>query len=197
MAEGKKIKERLWEDFKTMAALFAYLAVFLGAFTTYKRLLLAEYRVPFFEYGCALVEALFLSKVIVLGRALRLGERFARAPLIMPTLYKTFSFSLLVLAMSVAEHFAVGRWHGKSGAVLVETLIDPGLWEMPARMLTWFIAFIPLFAFFEADRRLGDGTLVKLFFVRRIAPVHPERIIPVRVADRANQAPPSRIKNSA
>jgi hypothetical protein len=37
MDDRKGIKERLWEDVKTMAALFVYLAVFLGAFTTYKR----------------------------------------------------------------------------------------------------------------------------------------------------------------
>src|SRR5215470_16897904 len=121
MEDRKSIRQRLWEDVKTMAALFAYLAIFLGAFTTYKRLLLAEYGVPFFEYGCAIVEALLLSKVIVLGRALRIGERFSQSPLIMPSMYKSFCFCLLVLVMSIGEHFVVGWWHGESGRTLVNS----------------------------------------------------------------------------
>lgn len=197
MEERKSIKERLWEDVKTMAALFAYLAVFLGAFTTYKRLLLAEYGVPFFEYGCALVEALLLSKVIVLGRALRLGERFSQSPLYMPTLYKTLCFTLLVLAMTIGEHFVVGRWHGESGAELVDSLAKSGVWEIPARMLTWFIAFIPLFAFFEVDRSLGEGKLVKLFFAGNRDRAAAEPVIPIRAPQQNKVVPRSRIKNSA
>jgi hypothetical protein len=132
-----------------------------------------------------------------LGRALRLGERFAQARLITPTLYKTFCFSLLVLAMSIVEHFAVGSWHGKNRSELMATLVDPGLWEIPARMLTWFIAFIPLFAFFEADRTLGDGTLVRLFFGRRAESAVAERVIPLRAAEPERIVPQKRIKTSA
>ncbi|HEY4309026.1 MAG TPA: hypothetical protein VGN12_06200 [Pirellulales bacterium] len=197
MDERKSLKQRLWEDVKTMAALFAYLAVFLGAFTTYKRLLLAEYGVPFFEYGCALVEALLLSKVIVLGRALRVGERFTRSPLAMPALYKTFCFCLLVLAMTIGEHFVVGWWHGESRSALVASLAKEGVWEIPARVLTWFIAFVPLFAFFEVDRVLGEGTLVKLFFAGNRERTAPEPVIPMRAAQKQKVIPTARVKNSA
>ncbi len=193
MEERKNIKERLWEEAKTMLALFAYLAVFLGAFTTYKRLLLAEFGVPFFEYGCALVEALLLSKVIVLGRALRVGDRFAQSRLFVPALYKTFCFCLLVLCVAIGEHFVVGRWHGESGRALVDSLAKTGVWEIPARMLTWFIAFIPLFAFFEADRALGEGTLVKLFFAGSSARAAAEPVIPIPAPHKKKVIPTARV----
>ena len=116
-------RTRLLAELKTAAVVSVYLALFLSAVTTYRRLLLAEYQIGYFHYGYALIEALVLAKVIVFGSALGLGERFRDRPLIVPTLYKTLYFGVLVLAFSVLEHLINSWWHGETAGAAVEAIL--------------------------------------------------------------------------
>jgi hypothetical protein len=160
------MKTRLLEETKTMLFLFVYLSLLLGAFTTYRRLVLAEYGIGYFQYGYNLIEALVLAKVIVLGRLLRLGERFSNRPLIVPTLYKTLWFSGLVFGFSVLEHLVVGWLHGKATGVILNEILDEGVWEILARTLVKVLALFPLLAVWEIGRVLGEGRLFELFFTK-------------------------------
>lgn len=159
------LRKRLVAELKTTFCIFVYLAVFLGAFTTYRRLLLAEYRIPFVQYGYSVLEALVLAKVIVLGRLLRLGERFHDRPLIIPTLYRSLWFGALILAFSVIEHVLVGWLHGEAIGVVVRKALDVGVWEILSRSFVKLLAVLPLIAVGEVDRVLGEGTLFEMFFV--------------------------------
>jgi hypothetical protein len=73
---------------------FLYLVFFFGTFTWYRRLVLAEYHISYLHYGAAVIEALILAKVILIGDALRLERRLEERPLIIPTLYNAVVFSL-------------------------------------------------------------------------------------------------------
>jgi hypothetical protein len=164
--EKPGLRARIVAELKKTFVVFVYLAVFLVAFTTYRRLLLAEYRIPFFHYGYSLVEALVLAKVIVLGSVLRIGERFRNRPLIVPTLVKTLGFSVLVLVFSFLEHLVVGWLHGKATGVIFNEFLDQGTWEILAQSFVKFLAILPLIAVGEVDRVLGEGKLFELFFRR-------------------------------
>jgi hypothetical protein len=100
--------QRFLVEMRKFALVASFLFFFFGAFATYRRLILSEYDIDYFQYGYALVEALVLGKVILLGDLFRLGDRFHGKPLIVPTLYRTFAFSVLVLVFAVSEHFARG-----------------------------------------------------------------------------------------
>ncbi len=73
-----------------------YLACFFGAFAWYRRFILAQYQISYLHYGAAILEALILAKVILIGDMMRLARRFEEKPLYLPTLYKTFIFTLFV-----------------------------------------------------------------------------------------------------
>lgn len=164
------LRSRLVTELKTTAGISLYLALFLAAITTYRRLLLAAYQVNdlhVFHYGYNLMEALVLAKVIVFGSVFQVGERFRHRPLIVPTLYKTFCFSLLVLTFSIGEHIISGWLHGKATGVVVNEIRNLGVWEIVSRVLVVSLAFVPLFAVWETGRVLGEGRLFKLFFTRR------------------------------
>ena len=170
MGEKKTgLKARLVEEMKTMLLLFIYLAALFCAFATYRMLLSAEYRIAYFRYGYALVEALVLSKVILLGRMLRVGERFGRAPLIVPTVYKTLCFSVFVLAFTILEHLLTGLLRGEDFQAVVAKILSQGIWEILAHVLVLFVALGPLFAIWETGRFLGEGRLFEAFFKRRAA----------------------------
>jgi len=176
---GQKIdkKARLVAEGKDMLAIFVYLAILLSIFTTYRRLLLAEYGIDYLQYGYSLIEALVLAKIILIGRFLRLGEKFGNRPLIVPTLYKTLCFGLFVLAFSILEHVVLGLWHGNNLTTVFEEIMSEGLWEILTRVLVLVVALVPLFAAWEASRANGEGKLFELFFKQGMGI---ERDIPLR-----------------
>ena len=95
------LKERAIEELKVFWLITLYLAVFLGAFTVYRRLILKEFGVAYLHYGFALIEALIIAKVILVGQALGLGRRFEGKPLIVSVIYKSVLFGLFVALFGV------------------------------------------------------------------------------------------------
>jgi hypothetical protein len=144
-----------------------FLALVFVVFTWYRRLILAEYHITYLHYGIALIEALVLAKIIMIGDILGLGRKLADKPLILPTLYQSLVFSLWVVVFGVLEHTLVGLLHGEGLAGGVHKLTGQGGYELLARALIIFFAFIPFFAFREMERVLGEGTVRALFFRKR------------------------------
>jgi hypothetical protein len=130
-------------------------------------LIFSEYEIDYFHYGYALIEALVLGKVVLLGKILHLGDQFHGKPLIVPTIYRTVSFSILVLAFAVVEHFVKGFIHGENIAAILADLAAKDGANIAARILMMFIAFIPMFASWEIVNLFGENKLFELLFERR------------------------------
>lgn len=162
-------KQRLVEEAQTLAMLSVYLSLLLGGFTTYRRLILEEYRIAYFAYGYSLVEAVVLAKIIMIGRLLHVGEGFGDRPLIVPTLYKTVSFSLFVLVFTVFEHTLTGLIIHRDLTRAFQDLWHTGIHQILAQMIVLFVAFVPLFALWELGDVLGPDKLRDLFFKHRQA----------------------------
>ena len=158
--------QRFLVEMRKFALIAAFLFLFLGAFATYRRLILRQYQIDYFQYGYSLFEALVLGKVVLLGSMLRLGDRFRGKPLIVSTLYRTLTFSLLVLAFTLLEHFVKGFVHGQSIATSVQEIAAISGAEVGARIIVMFIAFIPMFAIWEISSLFKEGQLFELFFER-------------------------------
>jgi hypothetical protein len=160
------VKQRLEREMKEYLVIAAYLAAFFVSFTTYRKLVLAEYHVGYFAYGWALMEALILAKVILIGQFLHLGDRFRDRPLIVSTLWRSIVFGLLVAVFVVLEHVASALLHHRSVASEFQLTGGQG-YEMLARVQLMLVAFVPFFAVREISAVLGEGKLVELFFRRR------------------------------
>ena len=141
-----------------------YLTLVFAAFTVYRRILLAEHGVTHENYGFAVIEALVLGKVIMLGDLARLGRGLEAKPLIVPTLYKTLVFSVLVAAFKVIEHGIKGLWQGVGFAGGLMELSEKWSDELLANGLVLLVALIPFFAIKELGRVLGKDTVSSLFF---------------------------------
>jgi hypothetical protein len=184
MSEAKSLKARTIEETKALVFISIYLALLFGSFTVYRRLVSSEYDVSYLHYGYPIIEALVLAKVILIGRMLHLGERYAalgRAfgdlPLIIPALWKTFWFSLFVLAFSILEHVVDGWFHHHGLGASFHEILGQGKAEILARLLVLYTALVPLFILIELAEVLGEGKLFALFFRRRTkvdATVHAE-----------------------
>ena len=164
------LKERAIEELKLFWIIALYLWVFLGSFTVYRRLVIAETGAVYLHYGIALIEALIIAKVILIGKMFGISRRFEDKPLIVPVLYKSVLFGGLVLLFGVVEHLVEGWFHREGLLGGLRGIGDLGAYELGARVLMLIVAFVPFFAFPEIGRVLGARKLAAMFFSRSDAP---------------------------
>jgi hypothetical protein len=155
------VKQKVIHEFEEMAGIFLYLAFFFCALATYSMLLLNEYHVPYFNYGAALINALVISKVILIGESVHLGKRQETRPLFLSAVSKAFLFGLLAFAFHVVEEVVKRLMHGETVASAWRAMrID----DLLCRTVVVFCTFIPLFAFLELRRVIGEDNFWNLFF---------------------------------
>lgn len=158
------VKAKAIEEFKTYWVIVFYLWLFLGSFTLYRRLVVAETGATYMHYGIALIEALIIAKVILIGRLFGFTRRFEDKPLIVPVLYKSILFGVLVFLFGVVERLVEGWFHEEDIAAILQGIASIGSYEICARVLIIVVAFVPFFAFWEMGRVLGMRKLVTMFF---------------------------------
>src|SRR5438270_8166270 len=129
---------------------------------------MTHYGISYEDYGVSIIRALVLGKVVLVAAALRLGRGFEEKPLIVPTLYKTFLFTVWVTIFDVAEAFVRGLIGGLGPKGAVDEVMTRFHYEWLSRVLVIFFAFIPFFAVRELRRVLGEG-VTAIFFRRRPA----------------------------
>jgi len=164
------LKEKVRHELIEYGINVTYLALVFGSFTAYRRLLLAAHDIAYTNYGVALIEALILGKVIMVGSVLRLGRELEDKPLIYSTLYKTAVFTVLDAVFRLIEHMIKGLWHGQGIMGGLVAASEQGLEIVLANALVILVAFIPFFAVRELGRVLGTKTIWELFFGKRTAP---------------------------
>lgn len=162
-----ELKKKIVREISEYWINVAYLTLMFAAFTQYRRLILAAHDITHTNYWVAVIEALILAKVIMIGDVLRLGRRLEHKPLIYSTLLKTVVFSLFVGAFTIIEHAVKGLWKGNAFTDLFGNFLGKGYHELLAGCLVIFVAFIPFFAFRELGRVLGEGKIWTLFFRKR------------------------------
>ena len=164
---SSRLKEKVIEEFKMFWVIAIYLAVMLAAFASYRRLVLSESGINYFHYGAAVIQALILAKVILIGEALGLGRQFEGSRLIFSALFKSLVFALFIALFAVLEHLIEGLLHRETWDQIEHSLVRAGRTETLARTVMAFVTLIPFFAFWEADRVMGDHKLFNLVFGKR------------------------------
>ncbi|HUO34160.1 MAG TPA: hypothetical protein VMU43_04145 [Candidatus Acidoferrum sp.] len=162
MSEGKKtLKQKAVNELKEYVGISLYLFIIFSLFILYKSVILAQVQVDFVLHGFELINALALGKIMLIAKDLHFADHFKNAPLIYPTLLKSFAFSILPAIFKIAEDVAVGMFHGKSFHESVSEL-PGGTWTGTLTYtLLLFVVLIPFFAFtelrgiFEEDRLFG------------------------------------------
>ena len=164
----ENLKKKIFHEMVEYWINVLYLTLMFAAFTQYRRLVLAAHDITYTNYWVAVIEALVLAKVVMVGDVLGLGRRLDQKPLIYSTLLKSVVFSLFVGAFTLIEHVIKNLWSGKGFTADLVNFLGKGYQELLAGCLVTFVAFIPVFAFRELGRVLGEGKIWTLFFRRRV-----------------------------
>jgi len=106
----------------------------IRAFTQYRRFILAAHDITYTNYWVAVIEALILAKVIMIGDVLRLSRGLEDKPLIYPTLYKSVVFTLFVAVFTLFEHAIKGLWAGRGSREVSLTTLGKDLMNFSRRV---------------------------------------------------------------
>ena len=158
------VKQKVRHELIEYGVNVVYLTLVFAAFTVYRRLVLAAYDISYTNYWVALIEAVVLGKVIMIGSVARLGRGLETKPLIYPALYKTAVFTAFVGVFKAIEHGIKGLWHGEGFLGGLAEFASKGPHEILANSLVVIVSLLPFFAVKELGRVLGRERIMALFF---------------------------------
>jgi hypothetical protein len=161
------LRQRGVLELKEFAILAVYLYIALGAVILMKAAVLHDQGISFTLWGTAVVKAAVLAKFVLLGNALKVGERYTDRPLIWPTLHKVFALLVLLVVLTIIEEVVVGLFHHQSAAASFDELTGAKLQESIAGVVIMLVVLIPYCAFRVLGEALGEGRLARMFFVER------------------------------
>lgn len=154
-------KEKIKHEMFEMLWLFLYLAFFFCALVAYDTLLLKQYQVAYWNFGFALLNALVITKVIMIGEYAKLGTRHEGKALFISAAWKALVFGLLVFAFHVVEEVVKRLIHG---ADMAKASRDLRFEQFGSRAIIVFCTFIPLFVFREFRRVMGEEEFNRFVF---------------------------------
>jgi Na+-transporting NADH:ubiquinone oxidoreductase subunit NqrD len=164
------LAERARHELVQYLIISAYLYVCFGAILLYKAAILHSEGIQFAPFGVAIVKALILGKFILIGLALKVGERETPSRLLLDIISKSLAFLLLLVVLSIVEEICVGLLHGRAVHDAFAGVAGGTLPEALATSLLLLLILIPYFAFREIAHGLGEGELMRLLAARRPPP---------------------------
>jgi hypothetical protein len=161
----RTLKQKAYHELKEFFGIALYLWVILALFQLYRSLLLSEEHVGVVVHqGFAIINALALAKVLLVAKALHLGEWVDDWPLIYPTLLKSALFTIVLACFKILEDAGLGMYRGKSFQESIADLGGGTLNGILCVSLILFVTLIPFFVITELQAVLGEGKLMQLFF---------------------------------
>lgn len=157
-------KQKIRHELTEMLELFLYLAFFFVALAVYDMLLLRQYNVEYLTITFAIINALVITKVIMIGEYAKLGKRHEDKALLISVVWKALVFGLLVFAFHVVEEIIKRLIHG-AGMAKASTGIR--FEQFVGRAIIVFCVFVPLFAWREFRRAMGEEEFRTLVYGSR------------------------------
>jgi hypothetical protein len=161
-------KQKAKAEFREYLVVSAYLAFFFCALVAYTMLLLRQYDVESdsMNFSFAIINALIIGKIILIGKMMKVGRGLEARPLYQTVIFKSFLYSLLVFVFHLIEEFVKRLIRGEPSGTVLHNM-HPN--ELISRSIVVFCAFIPLFAFIELRRVVGEEEFYALFSKRGAA----------------------------
>ena len=158
-----RLKAGAVDETKKLFGIFAYLWVLLTLFSLYKAFIFDE-DILTYQQGFALINALALAKIVIVGQAIHVRDDSKGISLVYPILSKSARFAVLLTLFHAIEETGIGVWGGKTVVEAVPTIGDGTLQELLMTAIIIFIALIPFFAFIELEQVVEpEGSHTRLF----------------------------------
>lgn len=169
MEEKKKtFKQKVVHEVNEYLINAIYLSLFFGAFAIARRLTLEQFNIYLNDTFIGLIKALIIAKVIMIGAFLKISHKFENSALIIPIIYKTILFVLLVVLFDLIEGYVRAFIELNDLSAALKELIYHHFDKMRLGGLIMIsVAFLPFFALKELSRVSGSENFRRLFFMKR------------------------------
>jgi hypothetical protein len=161
------VKQKVKHEIQEWIVMFVYLWLMFGLFELHQSILMSEEHLSFRFQGFAVVNALILSKVMLVAEGLHLERGWQHSRQIMTILGKSLFFALLFIVFHIVESVIVGVVSGKTIAASFPVLAGGRLQGIVSLGFIMSVSLVPFFAFREVSRELGEDRLLRLLFERR------------------------------
>jgi len=161
------VRDRALTDTKEFAILTVYFYIPFVALVFFKSTILQGQGVEWWPLGLAAIKAALIAKFVLVGRAFHVAEGIRTRPLIWQTLHQSLVFLAVVIVLDVIEETVVGLIHGRGIGQSMTSIVGRNPEEMIAELIIIFLLFFPYFAFRSIGELIGEGALLRLFFVKR------------------------------
>lgn len=176
----RQLKHKVVHEVREYFIISLYLFAVFSLFVVHKSLILSEHHIDYTLHGFALINALALAKVMLVAQDFHLGNWFDDAPLIYPTLVKSFLFTVVLACFKVAEELAVGHLRGRSFQESFAEL-GGGTWKGIVTLAALvLVMLIPFFGFNELRRVFGERLFALFFRPRNLVDLPPGSAVPVK-----------------
>ena len=143
-------------EIKEFLILTVYLYITLGAVIVMKTAVLHTEGIQFAFWGVAIVKAAVLAKFMLVGNAMKIGDRYTGA-LIWPRA-QGVGFLLLLVVLTITEEVVVGLFHHRSIAAWPGDIVGSRLRKCsPATSSCCWCSF-PILLFGSSARRSGKAS---------------------------------------
>ena len=163
----QSVIRRIEHEVEEWIVMFFYLWVIFGLFALHQSILKAELHRDDHLQGFAILNALILSKVMLIREGLQLAQGRRDSHPILVILNKSIAFAFLFIVFHIFERIIVGVAHGKTITASFPELAGGRLLDIIAIGVIVTVSLIPFFAFREVSRELGEGRLWRLLMARR------------------------------
>jgi hypothetical protein len=176
--DKSQLKEKGLHVLKEFAVIASYLWLVFSLFQLYKSVILREEHIDVVRRGLtlALINALAPGKVLLVIRALHLGDRFNNRPLVLTAVMKSALFAIFLVVFQVLEETAVGLYHQKSFQQSIADLGGGNLQGILTVGLILFVMLIPFVGLMELQTVLGKEKYAQLFRGPRASEGLPKRV---------------------
>ena len=139
-----------------------YLWICFSALLLYQNSILRINDLALLPLSSAAIKALVLGKFILIGKAIKVGERVKNDVLLYRILWKSLATMLLLMIFTGIEDLLVGFMHGHAIADTMGEMMARSWLQWVAPSLVMLLVLIPFIAFEKIDASMGKGSLARI-----------------------------------
>jgi uncharacterized SAM-binding protein YcdF (DUF218 family) len=159
--------QALKREIKKLGTLALFFLISFGYILLIVKLFLKEYSINSYELSKAIIGALVAAKAVAIVDAIPWLGRFREFPRYVSVLYRTFLYTLAVIAIGIVERLIHVYIEKKAIAAAISSFLEPqNLYHFFAVILCIAVVFLIHNILKEIDIYLGEGTTRKFFFSR-------------------------------
>ena len=159
-------RERLKEEIQKYLIISLYLAVCFCVLILYRSSIVGAGGSEYLNFSMAVVKALVLGKFILIGEALKTGQRVTGPTLTHRIFIKSIAFLVLLIIFTMLEEVVIGLFHDQTVIHSVTEYWNRPWLEKLAPDLVMLLVLIPMVAATELYKALGAEHMKRIFLGR-------------------------------